>query len=747
MKYCLPILFLFTSTLIVMGQEIQNPSLLSLDRIYSGEFQEEYAAPAKWIEDGESYIIVERNDAGENEMIRYSSSSDDRSTFLTAEQLTPQNETKPLLIEEFSLSNDESKVLIFTNSKRVWRSNTKGDYWVFDFTTNKLSQIGEDFSPSSLMFAKFSDDNRFVAYVMNFNIYMEDFTSGDVTTLTEDGTLEIINGTFDWVYEEEFGCRDGFRWSPDATKIAYWQLDASEIGVFNMINNTDSVYSQIVPVQYPKVGQDPSSARIGIVNINDGNTEWVELEGSTVQNYLPAIQWISDDQLLIQQINRKQNHLKVWLYQPSTKSTKLLYEEKEDSWVDIQYPDKSRSQWGDNDLKVVDNGRSVVRMTEDDWRNVYKISLIDGETTLITPGTYDVASISGNTGKQLYYQASPENTTQRYLYAVDLAGKKKDKRLTPTNFNGINTYYAAPNGKYAFHYHSSTLKPTSVRLISLPDHKTIRSIVDNNTYHNQLKDLDLPKIEFFQVETEQGTLVDGRVIKPLDFDENTKYPVIFHVYGEPWGQQTADSYVGLWNIMLAQQGYVVIAIDPRGTPHLKGSEWRKSIYRQIGRINIADLGLAAKEITKFPYIDENRVGVWGWSGGGSSTLNLLFQYPEVFHVGVSVAPVANQLTYDNIYQERYMGLPQENKEDFVAGSPVTHAKNLEGKLLLVHGTADDNVHYQNAEMLINELILHNKQFQMMAYPNRSHGIYEGKNTRRHLYTMIYNYFKTNLPVN
>ena len=229
------------------------------------------------------------------------------------------------------------------------------------------------------MFAKFSNDNKFVGYVVDFNIYKENFSTGEVTTLTTDGSKEIINGTFDWVYEEEFGCRDGFRWSPDASMIAYWQLDASEIGVFNMINNTDSVYSQIVPVQYPKVGQDPSSAKIGLVDATSGKTEWIKLEGSAIQNYVPAIQWISNDQLLIQQINRKQNHLKVWLHQPSTKSTNLLYEEKEDSWVDIQYPDRSGSNWGNNDLALVDDGKSVLRLTEDDWRNAYTINLSSGK--------------------------------------------------------------------------------------------------------------------------------------------------------------------------------------------------------------------------------------------------------------------------------------------------------------------------------------------------------------------------------
>ncbi|MEM9896189.1 MAG: DPP IV N-terminal domain-containing protein [Bacteroidota bacterium] len=745
MKYLVPF-FLFFCCKSIFAQQVSDPTLLSLDRIYSREFREDRQPPARWIDAGESYIIIERNESGQNEMIQYSSTKNDRSVFLSATQLTPESQSSPISIEEFTLSSDESKVLLFTNSKRVWRSNTKGDYWVYDFATRKLSQIGKEAPSSSLMFAKFSDDNQFVAYVVDFNVYKEDFSTGEVMQLTKDGTREIINGTFDWVYEEEFGCRDGFRWSPDASMIAYWQLDASNIGVFNMINTTDSIYSKIIPLQYPKVGQDPSSARIGIVNSANAQTDWISLDGSTIQNFIPAIQWINDEQLLIQQLNRKQNHLKVWIYNTSSKSIKLLYEEKEDSWVDIRYPDRSRSSFGSNDLSIINNGQAAVRMVEDDWRNVYSIDLTTGVPTLLSPSTYDVASVAGNTDKLLYFHASPDNPTQRYLYSVDLKGKQKAKKITPENFAGTNTYNVSPNGKYAFHTHTSALRTTNVRLISLPRHETIRTIVDNKTYQEQLGNLALPEVEFSTVDTEENIKIDARIIKPINFDASKKYPVIFYVYGEPAGQVATDSYVGLWNILLAQKGYVVVSIDPRGTPSLKGSNWRKSIYRQIGRLNIKDLGSAASEIMKLSYIDEDRAGVWGWSGGGSSTLNLLFQYPTLFDAGVSVAPVANQLTYDNVYQERYMGLPQENKEDFVAGSPVTHAANLESKLLLVHGTGDDNVHYQNTEMMINQLILHNKQFQMMSYPNRSHGIYEGKNTRRHLYTMILNFFTENLPL-
>jgi len=262
-----------------------------------------------------------------------------------------------------------------------------------------------------------------------------------------------------------------------------------------------------------------------------------------------------------------------------------------------------------------------------------------------------------------------------------------------------------------------------------------------------LNTLKLPEVRFSEVTTEEGITMDVRTILPIDFDASKKYPVLFHVYGEPWGQEALDTQVGFINVMMAQKGYVIIDMDNRGTPCLKGSEWRKSIYRKIGVINTQDQALAAKELLKLPYLDETRTAVWGWSGGGTMTLNLLFKHPDIYKTGVAVAAVSNQLIYDNIYQERYMGLPQENMEDFVKGSPITYAKNLEGNLLIIHGTADDNVHYQSAEMLINELIKENKQFDMMAYPNRSHGIYEGSNTSRHVYTLITDYIIEKTPPN
>ena len=732
------------------SQNLIDRSLLTIDRIYnSNEFSQESLGPLQWIEGGNAYVMVEKSKTipGADELVKYRSRDNQRSVLLEAEKIRNPESGEWLEIEDFSFSNDESKILIFTNSSRVWRSNTKGDYWVFDKETGSIYKLGKSFEASSLMFAKFSSDNRFVAYVHKFNLYLEEFGTGKVKQLTSDGTRDIINGTFDWVYEEEFGCRDGFRWSPDGRNISYWQLDASDIGTFYMINNIDSIYSIPIPLQYPKVGDDPSACRVGFVSTKDAKTTWIDLPGDRRQNYIPSLQWVNNDLLLVQQLNRKQNDLTVWKYKLSTGELSEIYNETEDTWVDIGYPDVSTRGWSENDITLVDNGRSFLRMTEnDEWRNVYKIEITTGKKKLITKGNYDVASISGTSKNELFYMASPNNSTQRYLYRERLDGRGSARRVTPQEFAGVNRYDISDNGEYAVHKHNSINRPNTVRLISLPDHRPITELVANEDFLTKVTSLQLPKTEFFKVETEDGIEIDGRMILPIGFDENQKYPVLFHVYGEPWGQVATDSWIGLWNIMMAQKGYIVIDMDNRGTPCLKGSAWRKSIYRKIGVINSEDQAAAAREVLKWKFIDPLRTAVWGWSGGGSMTLNLLFRYPGLYKTGVSVAPVSYQLAYDNIYQERYMGLPSENMDDFIEGSPISYAHQLQDNLLLVHGTADDNVHYQNSELLINELIRHNKKFDMMAYPNRSHGIWEGENTRRHLYSLLTDYILEHTPV-
>ncbi len=731
------IAFIIILLLSIANAQEQDPSLLSIDRIFNSmDFMMDRAAPIRWIEEGDAYTTFERSETvkyGRN-IVRYDTRTGEKSILVPAGHFIPEGEETPLMYDDLIWSADREKLLLFTNTQRVWRSNTRGDYWVLDVNNGTLSRLGQSLPEASLMFAKFSPDGSKVAYVSKNNIYIEDLSTHSISQITFDGTETLINGTFDWVYEEEFFCRDGFSWSPDGQFIAYWQLDASGIRTFTMINNTDSLYPFTIPVQYPKVGEPPSLCRIGVVTATGGPTVWMQIEGDSRQHYLPRMMWQDDSkQILVQQLNRKQNTNRIWLCDVTGGTARNVFTEQDEAWTDVV----DAWQW-------LNGGTEFLWISErDGWRHVYSVGLQDGQPRLISPGKYDIVSIEGIDPEEkfMYIIASPDNATQRYLYRITMDGKGKPERISPSDQSGTHSYDMSPNTLFAYHTFSNANTPPVTTLVSLPGHEVIRVVAENKAYKEAIAKLKKQPIEFFMVTTGDGVEMDGWMMKPPDFQIGKKYPVLFSVYGEPWGQTARDAWDWdiLWNTLITQQGYVVMTMDNRGTPCPKGREWRKSIYRKIGIINSNDQAMATRKIIKWDFVDPSRIAVWGWSGGGSMTLNLMFRYPDLYQTGMAVAPVSNQLFYDNIYQERYMGLPSENMEDFIEGSPVTYARNLEGNLLIVHGTGDDNVHYQNTEVLVNELIKHNKQFQVMPYPNRSHGIYEGENTTRHLFTLLLDY--------
>ncbi|MGF1924020.1 MAG: DPP IV N-terminal domain-containing protein [Bacteroidia bacterium] len=690
-----------------------------------------------WTKEGNGYYQYSGG-----EIVSVTLPKNERKIVISRELLTPSAGQSPLTVRSFAFTEDGKKALIYTNTKRVWRQDSRGDYWVADITSNTLTKVGKDKPASSLMFAKFSPDGGKVAYVSGHNIFVEDLATNTSKQLTTDGNKKTINGTFDWVYEEEFGCLDGFKWSPDGRSIAYWQIDATKIKNFLMINNTDSIYSFNIPVEYPKVGQDPSSCKIGVIDLETAKTNWLAVPGSSVQNYIPRMEWIPNtNEVILQQLNREQNESKLFVANAISGLITEIYSETNTAWIDPT----------DGWVWLNGNKEFIWESEKDGWRHLYRISRDGKKQTLINNGPYDIISVNlvDEKNNLVYFMASPTNATQRYLYKTRLDGKGKLEMVTPSVFPGTHSYSISPGGLFASHsYNSSSVSPVTEWM----NFTTLNPLTMDGSITNQLaKQQPIKnKIEFFKVKTEDGVEMDGWMKKPDNFDVTKKYPVVFYVYGEPASQTAADVFGAGKNSLyvgdMAKDGYIYISMDNRGAPVPKGAAWRKSIYKNIGVLNIRDQAMATKKLLEtYKFMDKDRVAVHGWSGGGSTTLNLLFQYPEIYKTGIAVAAVTNQLTYDNIYQERYMGTPFPTTEAYVKGSPITHAKNLVGNLLYIHGTGDDNVHYQNAELLINELIKNKKVFQFMSYPNRTHGISEGEGTREHLSLVFTKFLKENCP--
>ena len=724
------------------SKEKPNP-LVSLDRLYG---KPEFSAKSygvKWLEAGQGYVRLEKSKATKEarDIVRVDPATGKREILVAAKALIPEGKKKPLAVSGYTFTKDLAKVLIYTNTRRVWRVHSRGDYWVLDRASGKLHQLGGKEAPeATLMFAKFSpaDSNR-VAYVRDKNVYVEDLATGRIEVLTKRSRDTVINGTFDWVYEEELGLRDGFRWSPDGKRIAYWQMDEEGVKEMHMINNVPGNYPQVVTFRYPKVGETNARARVGVVSADGGETTWVRVEGDPRNHYIARMDWADNSkELLLQRLNRLQNRNAVMIADAATGKARTVYTDRDEAWIEVRF---GFTDWVEDQFTYVSERAG--------WRQLYLVSRA-GEAKKVTRGKFDIIRMLKLDAANgiAYFTASPKNATERYLYRINLDGTGL-KRLSPAKQRGSHSYSISYDAKWAVHTFSSIHSPPVTQLIKLSTHEPVRTLEDNVALRKKVAALAQPKREFFQIDIGDGVKVDAYAVLPPNLDCSKKYPLFLYVYGEPAGQTTVNRWSGpggMWHWMLAQQGYVVMSIDNRGTTAPRGNAWRKSIYRQVGILASKDQAAAVRQVLKDrPYLDADRVGVWGWSGGGSMTLNALFRYPELYHAGISIAPVPNQLLYDTIYQERYMGLPDDNKEGYKNGSPITFAKNLKGKLQLIHGTADDNVHYQGMAKLVDTLVAHNKPFEMLAYPNRSHSIREGKGTTLHLRTAMTEFLRRNLP--
>lgn len=708
-------------------------------------------AQTNWNADGNSYTTVE-----DNAIVEITLPAMTKTTLVTAEQLAPlglaakDHSDRPQRRGRYSdlnyeLSADHQEVLLLTKPIYIYH-DAFYTCWLFNRKTNQLTKLAGDRPASTvlgyplpaayLLNAKLSPDGSQLAYVYNNNIYTEDLNSHTSTQLTTDGSDKLLNGWFDYAYSEELYTIDGFRWSPDSKSIAYWQSDLSHVGTFYMINNTDSIYPKIIAIPFPKVGEPIAEARIGVITVAAKTTRWLNIAGDPATHYLPRMEYSPDgSHIIVQQLNRAQNNSILYLCDPATGEAKPIYNESDDAWIDIKpfWAHSSGAGWD-----WLDNGKAFLWASEKDgWRHLYRITL-DGHETLLTKGDFDVTGINGCDEKKdiLYFGASPDNATQRYLYKASLTKTTESKRVTPQDLPGTHNYNFSPNGRWAEHSFSSHLYAPATEWLSMPDHKPLDPAT---AIAKNLKPTPLGKqTSFFQLKTADGIIMDGWMIKPANFDPAKKYPVIFYTYSEPAGASVLDvaNAGGRASFFNVDSGYIFVSVEGRGTPVPKGRAWRKAIYKNVGWINVNDQAAAAREILKNSFIDPERVAVFGSSGGGSTTQNLLFRYPEIYKVGLASAGVPNQLIYNTIYEERFMGVLPGNRDAYLKCNPLTYAKNLQGHLLIMHGTGDHNVNYQGEEMLLNELIKYNRQFQFMPYPNRTHGITEGEGTILHKTTLM-----------
>jgi dipeptidyl-peptidase-4 len=705
-----------------------------------------------WENGGDSYTILEPAANGKGtDIVAYDTATGKRTVQVSAAQLTPAGVKAPIDIEEYSWSADGKKLLVFTNSKKVWRENTRGDYWVFDTASPtadaRLVKLGGDAPESSLMFATFSPDGNRVAWVRANNIYVEELTTQKITQLTSDGSADIINGTSDWVNEEELFLRNCLRWSPDSQSIAYWQFDQSGVGEYTLINDTDEEYPVTFKYKYPQPGTTNSAVRAGIVAAAGGATQWVKLPGDPRQNYIAQMDWAGNSEgVLLEYLNRAQNDNKFVWADARTGDTRVVTEDTDKDWVDVNSMD-----WVEkgNDPGALKD--ALFLSERDGWRHAYRLDLKNGEPRLVTNFEGDILDKSSvdQAGGWFYFLASPDDPVRQYLYRARLDGKGSPERVTPSDAPGMNYYDIAPNGKWAVHASSSADRPWRVEIVSLPDHKVVRALVMEDEMAAKAQPLLSSKTEFFKVKVDNGVTLDGSMIKPPDFDLKKKYPVVTYVYGEPWVATVRDEWGGSFRALtglIAEEGYIAISIDNEGTPSPKGRAWRRSIHGAIGVLSSAQQTQAILQLAKErPYIDISRMAIWGHSGGGSTTLNVMFRYPGVYSTGIAMAPVADESHYDSIYQERYMGLPAENVKGYHDGSPINFASGLQGHLLIIHGSGDDNVHFQGTELLINKLVELGKPFDMMDYPNRTHALSEGEGTSFHVYSTLTRYIEEHVP--
>ncbi len=726
-KFSLFFLVVFTVTSLAQI----NQKRFTLDEIWgSSKFFGQSLRLVKWIDNGHKFTYLETDTQKRTtNIVVYNVKNKTKSVLLSSDELKLPGTDSKFSIMNYEFSPDENYIL-FTGLLPARSIKSGGNIFLFNLKTKEFFRVetGED-----VMNVKFSPDSKKLGYVKNDNLFIYDLSTHTEKQLTFDGNGVVINGHFDWVYEEEFSIIDGWSFSPDGKQIAFWQLDQSAVPEIE-IQQFDSLYFNSIKMRYPKAGAHNSIVKIGVVNLGSGETKWMYI-GDEIDIYIPRIYWTArENELAIIRMNRLQNKLELLLADTKTGNSKVIYIDTDSCWVDVEFMD----------IYFFKNKKHFLISSEKNgFKHFYLYDYSGKLLKQITNGQWEVDRLIEVDEKNnlLYFTSGLGNPLVRNLYKVNLDGKGL-KRLTL--FEGTSFVNSSPNLKYFIVTNSSVRNVSKTFLVSNKG-EIIDTLINNSNLEKILSEYSISTPEFLSFTTSDGVTLNAMMIKPSNFDPNKKYPVLFYNYSGPGSQIVRDVWGGpqyLWHQMLAQEGYIIFMIDNRGTGG-RGKSFKNIIYRNLGHWEVNDLVEAAKYLMSLPYVDPERIGIWGWSYGGYISALTLLEGNEYFKTAVSVAPVTHWKFYDTIYTERYMSTPELNPEGYEKSAVTNKADKLKGKLLLIHGTADDNVHFQNTVVLVDELIKANKQFQVMFYPGKNHGISGGK-TRLQLFTLITNFIKENL---
>jgi len=715
-------LFLLTTFSVVAQQKI------SVEEIYTGAFRAKGMDALQSMKNTNQYTVLNTDRATKSQQI-------DLYDFATLKKVSTLIDTKNFKelsddgIDSYVFSNDEKQILIANNSNQIFRHSFTADYFLYDTKSQKISGfLGQVQEPT------FSPDGTKIAYAKANDLYVYDIASRNTTRVTNDGVKNaVINGITDWVYEEEFAFVRAFDWSTDSKKLAYIRFDESDVPQFSMDMYKKDLYPTSETFKYPKAGEKNALVSLHIYNLSGNISQPINL-GNYSDFYIARMKWTNDANLVsVQVLNRHQDNLDLIFVDATTANAKVVLNEKDKAYVDVT-----------DNLTFLKDNSFIWTSEKDGYNHIYLYDKNGKLKNQVTKGNWEVTSYYGfdEKTKTVFYQSVEKGSILRDVYKISLDGKKKVKLSSQV---GTNAATFSPDFTYFINTYSSVTTPPTYTLNSSKDGKQAQEIVNNTALVDKLKKYDLPAKEFFELTTEKGHKLNAWMIKPKDFDATKKYPVFMYQYSGPGSQEVANNWLDtndMWFMMLSQQGYITVCVDGRGTG-FKGATFKKCTQKELGKFEVEDQIDAAKIIGNYAYVDKARIGIFGWSYGGFMSSNCLFKGADVFKMAIAVAPVTNWRFYDSIYTERYMTTPQENASGYDDNSPINHVSKLKGNFLLIHGTADDNVHVQNSMQMIEALVQANKQFDWAIYPDKNHGIYGGK-TRIQLFNKMTNYIKEKL---